>query len=249
MPHNAPEEVVHEEKHLATARPEVNVWAALLVLAVTIAIMAFTAEMLVEAIEFTRESGSIREEWFGLILLPVVSFAADGTVATIFFARYALRLFLGKPEPPKQLAKGRAIDMSIQFVLFWLPFLVLLGWWTNHPLHMLFDLYEVSLLLGACFLVNAVTADAKTNWVEGLVLVGLYVMLATATWWYPGQESARWMLRCISVALKDDKQEEHTGGKEFGGVGEETEASNATEAAIRLGAKLAVRAARRAWDV
>jgi hypothetical protein len=28
------------------------------------------------------------------------------------------------------------------------------------------DYYEVALLLGACFLVNYVTADAKTNWVE-----------------------------------------------------------------------------------
>lgn len=28
------------------------------------------------------------------------------------------------------------------------------------------DYFELALLLGACFLVNYVTADAKTNWVE-----------------------------------------------------------------------------------
>jgi hypothetical protein len=28
------------------------------------------------------------------------------------------------------------------------------------------DYYELAILLGACFLVNYVTADAKTNWVS-----------------------------------------------------------------------------------
>jgi Ca2+:H+ antiporter len=59
-------------------------------------------------------------------------------VATLFFVRYTLKGYLGTPTPPQQLAKGRAIDLSIQFMLFWLPFLVLLGWWTEKPLHMLF---------------------------------------------------------------------------------------------------------------
>jgi len=39
------------------------------------------------------------------------------------------------------------------------------------------DFFEVALLLGACFLVNYVTADAKTNWVEGMVMVAFYVMI------------------------------------------------------------------------
>ena len=29
------------------------------------------------------------------------------------------------------------------------------------------DLFEVVLLVGACFLVNYVTSDANTNWAEG----------------------------------------------------------------------------------
>lgn len=39
---------------------------------------------------------------------------------------------------PSQLAKARAIDLSIQFTLFWMPFLVLLGWWIDKPMHLLF---------------------------------------------------------------------------------------------------------------
>jgi Ca2+/Na+ antiporter len=39
------------------------------------------------------------------------------------------------------------------------------------------DLFEVAILLGACFLVNYVTADSKTNWLEGYLLVAFYLMI------------------------------------------------------------------------
>lgn len=39
---------------------------------------------------------------------------------------------------PSTLAKARAIDLSIQFTLFWVPFLVLLAWWISKPLHLMF---------------------------------------------------------------------------------------------------------------
>ncbi len=77
--------------------------------------------------------------WFGLILLPVVSFAADGVVAIAYFAHSLLNHVLGrKALEPQELAKARAIDLSIQLTLFWMPFLVLLGWWINKPMHLLF---------------------------------------------------------------------------------------------------------------
>ena len=166
---------------------------------------------LVESIEFVRESGKIQEEyvyfssprrtshtpyrWFGLILLPIVSFSADGVVAIVYFLRSIVNHILGKETMvPSQLAKGRAIDLSIQFTLFWMPFLVLLGWWIDKPMHLLFgvfhrhrlavtkltrliDYYELAVVLGSCFLVNYVTADSKTNWVEGLIMVSFYFMI------------------------------------------------------------------------
>src|ERR1700694_380946 len=41
------------------------------------------------------------------------------------------------------------------------------------------DLFEVAVLVGACILVNYVTADSKTNWAEGMVLVVFYVMIVS----------------------------------------------------------------------
>jgi Ca2+:H+ antiporter len=163
-------------------------------LAVTIALMAATAEFLVDSIEFVRDKGGIQEEWFGLILLPVVSFAADGFVAIAFFFRYVIEHFLGKPTPPATLAKARAIDLSIQFILFWMPFIILLGWWLDKPISLLFDIFEVAVLIGAMLLVNAITGDSKTNWLEGFAMVSFYLMIAVTTWFYNGQTEIEEML-------------------------------------------------------
>ena len=99
-----------------------------------------------------------------------------------------------KTTAPKTLAEDRAIDLSIQFTLFWMPILVLLGWWTGRPFMMLFgrsksyhglemflihtaDMFEVAVLIGSCFLVNYVTADAKTNWAEGYIMIVFYIII------------------------------------------------------------------------
>ncbi|KAI0072620.1 hypothetical protein K474DRAFT_1667609 [Panus rudis PR-1116 ss-1] len=194
---NAPEALKREEEELLHTEPLVNPWVCMITLVITVGIMAATAEWLVESIEFVREAGGITEEWFGLILLPIVSFSADGAVAVVYFVRSTINHFLGrKTLVPQELAKARAIDLSIQFTLFWMPFLVLLAWWVGKPLTLMFDYFEVALLLGSCFLVNYVTADAKTNWVEGLIMVAFYFMIATCSWFYGGQPEVEIMLSC-----------------------------------------------------
>lgn len=129
-------EILDEEARLLKERPEISAGFCILLLLATIVVLAVTAEMLVASIEHVRKDGNIQEEWFGLVLLPIVSFSADGTVAILYFARAAM--CLKDNEPPTTLAKSRAIDLSVQFTLFWLPFFVLLGWCLGKPLLFLF---------------------------------------------------------------------------------------------------------------
>ncbi|KAH9987960.1 hypothetical protein BJV77DRAFT_1061506 [Russula vinacea] len=200
MPHpEIPLEALRKERELAEAEPDVNPWACIALLVFTVGLMGVTAEFLVDSIESVQSASNIQEEWFGIILLPIVSFSADGAVAIVFFIRSSLRQFFTAPEKPDLLAEARAIDMSIQFLLFWMPLVTLLGWWLNKPMSMFFDLFEVVLLVGACFLVNYVTADAKTNWAEGWVLVSFYLMIGLSAWYYPGQGENRTMNACESI--------------------------------------------------
>jgi len=95
---------------------------------------------LVDSIESIKVHTSINQEWFGIVLLPIVSFSADGAIALGYFIKRAVSHFLKlkKPEPPTTLAKAEAIDLSIQFLLFWTPFITLLGWCMNKSFDLLF---------------------------------------------------------------------------------------------------------------
>ena len=82
-------------------------------------------------------------------MLPFVSFAADGTVAATYFLRYMFRHFFREPTPPNTLARAEAIDLSIQFILFWMPLLTLLAWWTHKPLTLLFGVYAQGCIISS----------------------------------------------------------------------------------------------------
>jgi len=177
--------------------PEVSQWVCLGMLIITIGIMAATAEWLVDNIEFVEKY--FTKEWFGLVLLPLASFSGDAFVATVFFARMSIQSARGQSTPPTRLANARPIDLSIQYTLFWMPFIVLLGWWSGRPMSLLFDMFEVALVISSCFLVNYVTADAKTNYVEGFAMSAFYVTIALCSWFYTGQDEISDMLACSSV--------------------------------------------------
>ena len=89
------------------------------------------------------------------------------------------RIFRQESKAPSPLAQDRSIDLAIQFLTFWLPFIVIAGWCVEKPISLLFNLFEVAVLVGACFLVTFVTGDAKTNWVEGFMMVVFYVMIVS----------------------------------------------------------------------
>ena len=55
------------------------------------------------------------------------------------------------------------------------------------------DFFEVAILFGACFIVNYVTVDAKTNWTEGYVMVSFYVMIVSEV------KSLIWTIRFLTL--------------------------------------------------
>jgi Ca2+:H+ antiporter len=80
---------------------------------------------------------------------------------------------------------------------------VLLGWVLDKPLALLFDPFESIVLyisgkyqpftclfstdyLYAVHTMSYVVADGKSNWLEGLILIGLYIVAAVTFWFYPG---------------------------------------------------------------
>ncbi|KAF8631195.1 hypothetical protein AX15_002527 [Amanita polypyramis BW_CC] len=180
-------------------RPEVNFWTCLAVKLVAGSMMVVTAEFLISNLQPIKDQLKIRDEFFGIVLIPVVSFSADALLVSIYFIRSQFRHWLGAPRRSGSCAVvTRSIDLSIQFMLFWTPLLVLIAWILDRPLSLLFNMFEVILLLAAGFLVNCVTFDSRVNWAQGVMLVTFYLMIAITSWFYPGGEDTHSALSCAA---------------------------------------------------
>jgi Ca2+:H+ antiporter len=59
-----------------------------------------------------------------------------------------------------------------------IPALVLLGWAMDRPLDLQFEAYEAAAMFATCVLVSIITSQGQTNWLQGLVLVTAYVLIA-----------------------------------------------------------------------
>ncbi|KAG9048395.1 hypothetical protein FS837_013032 [Tulasnella sp. UAMH 9824] len=200
------------EDLLENSKPLVNPGVCVAFLVTTAMVMTLTIEWLVDSIPEYYEQGWITEEWLGLVLLPITSFAADAMMVTVYFIKTLLRR---NPPLPEGIAHGRSIDLSVQFLLFWMPFIVLVAWFLGKPFSLLFayelrgmgidlasfdaDIFELACIFGGCFLVNYITQDSKTNWAEGLVMIMTYVVIALVAWYYPSQRSHSEMMACTTT--------------------------------------------------
>jgi len=48
-----------------------------------------------------------------------------------------------------------------------------------------FDVFQVAVLFVAVLLTNYLIADGKSHWLEGMLLVCLYLIIAVCSWFYP----------------------------------------------------------------
>ncbi|KAJ7363973.1 Calcium/proton exchanger [Mycena albidolilacea] len=164
----------HEEEEEAE-EPQLSLYMTLGLLAVVTVIVAITAEWLVDSIDGLTEGGGITKEFVGVILLPIVGNAAEHVTAVSVSVKDKLTLSLGV-----------AVGSSIQIALFVIPFIMVLAWILGKPLTMLFDPFESIALFLAVITVNYVVQDGKSNWLEGIILMSLYVILGTTFFFYPG---------------------------------------------------------------
>ncbi|KAH9856457.1 calcium/proton exchanger [Lenzites betulinus] len=175
-------EVVEEEE---VETPQMSVPMTVGLLAVVTVLVAVTAEFLVDSINGLVATGHINREFIGLILLPIVGNAAEHVTAVTVSVKDKLTLSLGV-----------AVGSSIQIALFVIPFIVTLAWIMGKPLSLLFDPFESIVLFFSVLVVNYVVQDGKSNWLEGMVLMCLYLILAVVFWYYPGVTELGRSLMC-----------------------------------------------------
>ncbi len=166
----------------ANAEHHVAKWSvpvALGVLLGSTVLVGFMSEFLVGSIEGFTKTFGLSEFFVGLIIIPIVGNAAEHASAVVF----AMKNRMG-------LAITIAVGSTIQVALLVAPILVILSWVIGKPMDLVLNNpLEIVTLIGAVLIGNSVTRDGETNWLEGFMLLGVYVILALAFFFLPNAPS------------------------------------------------------------
>jgi Ca2+:H+ antiporter len=132
--------------------------------------IAFESELVSARLAETASQIGLSPVFMGVVVLALI-----GTVADLFVAVSFAR------ADKMEIAIGLCLGSAIQIALVVAPVLVLVSWAIGHPMNLVFgsplDLFAIA---GAVFIVRSIIDDGETNWYEGFLLIGVYVLFALA---------------------------------------------------------------------
>ena len=153
---------------------------ATIALVIVTVVVAVCAEYLVDSIDAIVEKSGISKTFIGLILLPIVGNAAEHVTACVVAYKDKM-----------DLAIGVAIGSSMQIALFLTPFLVILGWIIGQPMTLNFEGFETVVFFLSVLVVNYLIQDGKSNYLEGCMCLGTYIIIAIAFFVYPEDSNGK----------------------------------------------------------
>jgi Ca2+:H+ antiporter len=133
------------------------------------ALLALLSEILVGAIEPFIETFGLSEFFVGVILIPTIGNLAEHLVAVQLAFKNRM-----------EFAMAVSFGSSLQVALFVGPVLVLLGLVVGQPMDLAFAPLEVA-AVGVAVAISALIAlDGESNWLEGALLMLVYIILAVS---------------------------------------------------------------------
>jgi Ca2+:H+ antiporter len=160
------------ERHVGEAAWTVR--KATLVLLGSTLLVAWMSEILVGSIESTSASLGLGGVFMGVIVIAVVGNAAEHSTA-ILMAR----------KNQMDLSVGIALGSAQQIALFVAPTLVLASYLRGSPMDLVFTTMEVVAVILAVLIARMVAEDGESNWLEGAMLLMIYVILGIAFFFLP----------------------------------------------------------------
>jgi Ca2+:H+ antiporter len=141
--------------------------------------LAIMSEILTGALEPASERLSLTPEFAGVFLLALVGNAAELSAAVRFARRDQMDLCLG-------VTLGAAVQVSLLVA----PVLVFLGILMGQDMNLVFSPLELIAIVMAVYMTRNLTYDGESNWLEGLMLVAVYVMFGFGFYYHPETEAA-----------------------------------------------------------
>lgn len=147
--------------------PDLRPGTAACLLALATVITTFATDFLIGSLEGTIQSFNISREFVGIIMLPIIGNAAEHYTAITVAQKNKMDLSLG-------VAAGSSCQMGLLVT----PFTVIVGWFYGVEMSLDFHVFQLTVLMLSVFLVQSMLQDGKSNWMEGLMLIVTYLILA-----------------------------------------------------------------------
>ncbi len=164
-------------EHGGGANPPLLPWLAVLLGAT--AGLTIESELFVGVIESVSEGAGLSAVFTGVVLLPLLSGFSEYVTAVTMARRNKM-----------DLSVSVALGATLLVALLVVPVLILSGPLLGHPIDLRFDLYELVAIITAVALSNLVSLDGRSDWLEGVLLLAAYAILAAGFYYQAGPASA-----------------------------------------------------------
>jgi len=154
--------------------PEMSQRDAIILLVVATVLVSWMAEILVHSVEAASKEMGLPHLFIGVILLPLFGNAAEHFTAVSVAAKDKM-----------DLSFAISMGSSTQIAVFVAPLMIVIAWMLGVPLTFEFGMLETVSAFLAVLIVNIIASDGKSNWLEGALLLGTYVVLGAAFLFHP----------------------------------------------------------------
>ncbi len=147
---------------------------AIIVLLAATGFVALLAEFLVGTIESVRATFGLTETFVGIIVVAIIGNAAEHSSAILMALKNKM-----------DLTVGIAIGSSLQIALFVAPLLLFVSYLFGTPMDLEFSRPEVFAVVASVYILFQISGDGETNWIEGVQLLSVYVILGILFFYLP----------------------------------------------------------------
>lgn len=155
-------------------RPRFSPAVAIGVLALGTILTTIQAEILVGALQPALARFGLTELFVGVVVVAIIGNAAEHYSAVTAARRDQMTL-----------AVEISVGSSAQIALLVAPAVVLYSFALGQPMSLLFNAFEITAIALSVLATVIVVVDGESNWVEGLQLVAVYLIVALAFYFIP----------------------------------------------------------------
>ncbi|GKT59060.1 Ca2+ transporter [Colletotrichum tofieldiae] len=158
-------------------KPKLTLTECVIALVISITLVTFMAIYLVEQIHPIVLKHGISDHFMGLILVPLVEKAAEHLTAVD-----------EAWDNQMNFALSHVLGATLQTALLNGPLVVIVAWGLHKHMDIVFEVFDIGMLILSILTVGNFLRDQKSNYLEGFLCVIVYLAIAVAAFYYPNPQ-------------------------------------------------------------